>query len=261
MTHQGLGDIITGIGIVRYLSTCYDKVKVVCKEHNLKNAKMFYQDDNSITFHVIKKDGDISPKRGANINNFKNVTKDHAIYMTGNHNLSKNSYNEKKIPFSFYEQINLDPHLFWDYFHVPTIKESIDLYNQIKDKKYIFIHNNASNGEVFSVKYIEDHLKINKDEFLLVNPNKNCYSKDNSFYELAQKIIGHPLLNYTEIIKQAEYNIMTDSSFMCLAFNLNIKTDNNYYYSRDNRDYDFIYSNKYKFKRNDRKQFINIKNI
>jgi GNAT superfamily N-acetyltransferase len=32
LTHLGLGDNITSIGAVRYLSTCYDKVIVVCKE-------------------------------------------------------------------------------------------------------------------------------------------------------------------------------------------------------------------------------------
>ena len=34
LTHLGLGDNINSIGMVTYLSTCYDEVVVVCKEHN-----------------------------------------------------------------------------------------------------------------------------------------------------------------------------------------------------------------------------------
>ena len=65
---------------------------------------------------------------------------------------------------------------------------------------------------------------------------------------------------YTEIIKNAEYNIFTDSSFMCMAINLDIKNDNNYYYSRGG-SYDHIYSTKYKFKNINRKKFYNFKNL
>ena len=48
LTHLGLGDNITAIGAVRYLSTCYDKVLVVCKEKNKRNMELFYGDDESI---------------------------------------------------------------------------------------------------------------------------------------------------------------------------------------------------------------------
>ena len=53
MSHQGLGDMITSIGIVRYLSTCYDEVIVVCKQKNLNNIQKFYKDDSTIKLYSI----------------------------------------------------------------------------------------------------------------------------------------------------------------------------------------------------------------
>jgi len=46
--HQGLGDMITIIGIIRYLSVCYDKVVVVAHPRNFMNVKNMYLDDNTI---------------------------------------------------------------------------------------------------------------------------------------------------------------------------------------------------------------------
>jgi len=44
-----------------------------------------------------------------------------------------------------------------------------------------------------------------------------------------------------EIIKKSNYNIVCDSSFFCMAINLKIRHDNNYYVSNNN--YDFLYEN------------------
>ena len=59
LTHLGLGDNITSIGAVRYLSTCYDRVIVVCKEKNKKNMELFYSDDESIEIYSVIDDKDI----------------------------------------------------------------------------------------------------------------------------------------------------------------------------------------------------------
>ena len=43
---------------------------------------------------------------------------------------------------------------------------------------------------------------------------------------------------------------------MCMAINLELKNNNNYYYSRDNRSYDKLYSDKYIFKSNNMKKIF-----
>jgi len=108
---------------------------------------------------------------------------------------------------------------------------------------------------------MQNKLKINKNEILFINPNINCYSDNDPFYILANKFIGYNLLYYTDIIKNTNYNILNDSLFFCLAMNLDIKYNNNYYYSRNKNNYDYIYSEKYIYKNINRKIFKNFKNI
>lgn len=241
LTHLGLGDIITSISMVRYLSTIYDEVLVVCKNKSIENVKLFYNDDCSIKILGVDNDNNISPKYGYPIELFKEKTKDYDLYMCGFHNLQNKKIDYKNIPYSFYKQLNIPVNVFWDYFHIPTDLKSLDLYNEIKNQKYVFVHNKASNGIVFSDDLIKNKLNINKDNLLFINPDYNFYDKTHHFFELANKFINHYLPSYVDIIKNAHYNILTDSSFFCLAMQLEINEDNNYYISRNNVSYEHIY--------------------
>lgn len=252
LTHLGLGDNITAIGMVRYLSTCYDEVIVVCKENNRKNIELFYEDDDSIKILAVENDRNISPRYGYNLDLFKEMTKDYTVYACGFHNLQGKKWGS--IPFSFYTQLDLDHQHFWNYFHINKLDISVELYEGLKGMDYAFIHNTSSNGQVYSIDFVEDKLKLNKNELLFINPNINCYDETHKYYELAKSFIGHRLPAYTSIIENAKYNIFSDSSFMCMAINLEIKNDNNFYVSRSKHSYP-LYEPEYKFKNVNRKIF------
>lgn len=254
LTHLGLGDNITAVGLVRYLSTFYDEILVVCKQHNKNNCELFYQDDDSIKIYAIPNDEFISPKHGFDINKFNEITNDYEVYMIGCHNLQNKKCNYNNLPFCFYEQINLDPQIFWDYFYIPIPEQSYLLYEKIKDFKYAFIHNTSSTGLVFSIETVEKNLNIDRNNVLFINPNINCYQSDHKFYDIANYFIGHKLSMYIETIKNANYNVLSDSSFFCIAINLDLKNDCNYFKSRDNRNY-LLYCDNYKFKNVNRKVF------
>jgi len=83
LTHLGLGDNITAIGAVRYLSTCYDKVLVVCKGKYKKNMELFYEDDETIELYPVIDAINISPNHRFDINTFKNITKNMDLYLAG----------------------------------------------------------------------------------------------------------------------------------------------------------------------------------
>jgi len=259
LTHLGLGDNITSIGMVRYLSTIYDEVLVVCKKINKKNVESFYNDDLSIKIMEIDNDDKISPNFGFSKEKFKNITENYDKYMCGLHNLENKDFDSNKIPYSFYKQINIPFNIFWDYFHIPDNTFSIELFNNLNNTNYVFIHNQSSNGQIFSIDTIEKTLNINKNNILFLNPNINCYDKNDAFYKVAEKYIGHDLIDYTNLIKNANYNILSDSSFFCMAINLEILNDNNYYISRNNRSYDNIYIYENIFKGNLKKKFKQIK--
>jgi hypothetical protein len=261
LTHLGLGDNITAIGMVRYLSTCYDEVYVVCKTKNIKNMKLFYQDDDGIILYPVENDKDVSPNFGFDLNEFKNITDGMDLYLTGCHSLDKKS-NDGKIPFRFYTNVGIDTTYFWKYFHIETCYQANSLYDLLKGKKYIFIHNVCSQGEVFQMEALKNKFYF-KDDVIVINPCKNYYdNKNNSdlnIRNLCELLLNHPLSFYKKIIINADQIFLCDSSFFCMSINLEINTDQCYYVSRDHVNYDHIFDHKSKasdFK--NKKRFIKI---
>lgn len=238
--HMGLGDHITCLPIVRYLATKYDEVKVVCKKQNLNNLISFYSDNSIITFYPIDALSDICVHHNCPEDKFKEIVKGYDVYSCGFHNIEKDSkiYN---IPFCFYDDVHLPHSIFWDYFHLPDLKESKELYKNVKDIPYVFIHNSSSFGKMFDTLFIEMKYGITEDDILYVNPNKNMYTPDHKFYELAQNFVNKPLLYYKDTIINASKLFLTDSSFFCMAINLEIKTPECYYISRLG-DYSYMYT-------------------
>jgi len=241
LTNLGLGDNITAIGAVRYLSTCYDKVFVVCKEKNKRNMELFYGDDETIELYPVVNDNHISPRMGFNYNSFKQITKNMDLYLAGAHCLTKQCQPFTDLPFNFYRDMGINEKYYREYFHINIPQESKILFNKLKNVgKYIFIHNSASTGEVFKIGEMEKKFGFNKNRTLVVNPCSNMYNKNDSFYILAQSFINHPLPFYVDVIINANKVIMTDSSFFCIAINLPLIAKEIYLKSRDNRDYSYL---------------------
>lgn len=236
LSHLGLGDCITAIGMVRYLTTCYDKVIVVCFKKNQKNLELFYNDDSDIQIYPVDNDSDISPRFGCPYDKFKHITKGMDLFLCGMH--CKNS-SITNIPYSFYHDVGVDESIFWDYFYIPSFPKSQLLYNLIKDQQYIFIHNTSSQGKIFDLQDI----KINKDNILVINPCYNMYDQNHKFFKLANNFINHVLITYVDLIINANKIFVCDSSFMCLAINLEIITTECYYYARNKTNYEYLYKN------------------
>ena len=246
LSHLGLGDNITFIGAVRYLSTCYDKVIVVCKNKYAINVKSFYSDDPDIEIFPIN-DNLISSS--IIINQFKEKYKNQLdpnnldLYLSGCHLINKKSHPHiNSIPFNFYIDCNINYKYFWEYFYITECKESKNLFNNL-NTNYVFIHNTASTGEVFTTNNIEKTFNIDRNNTLIINPNKNIYNQEHKFYKLAQLFINLPLIYYIDTIKNADKLFLTDSSFFCLSLNLNIKTKYCYYYSRGD-SYNHLFNDK-----------------
>jgi len=262
LSHLGLGDNIIFIGAVRYLSTCYDKVIVVCKNINVNNVKLFYSDDSDIEMFTI--DHHLTSS-SIIINQFKEKYKNHLnpnnldIYTCGPCQIiNKTAIPVKNnIPFNFYMDCNIDYKYFWKYFYIPESVESKELFNKL-NTNYLFIHNIASTGEVFTINYIEKNFNIDRNKILIINPNKNLYNQEHQFYNLAQIFINLPLIYYVDTIINADKLFLTDSSFLCLSLNLSIKTKNCYYYSRGN-SYSHLFKDEILLKKLNKPIFQSIK--
>jgi len=235
LTHLGLGDNIHAIGMIRYLSTCFDKIYVVCKQRNSVNMKVIYSDDCSIELYQVHDDR-------LNIDPY--ITKDKTVFTCGYHNAKHTVYD---LPVSFYNDVNIDFKYFWEYFYVPRTNKSQELYNQLKDINYVFLHNTSSTGMVFPIDLVETKLNLDRNETLFVNPCYNIYDKHHTFYLLADKFINHLLIDYVDTIINARYVMLSDSSFMALSVNLEIKTSQVFYCARGKCDYSYLYKPQYIF--------------
>jgi hypothetical protein len=257
LTHIGLSDNITTIPFIRYLRTIYDKVYTTCKKSNLKNVKSFYSDDNNIILIENKPDEEISPLNNIDIFNNYSYLKD--IYLMGYHNLNNNKFNY--IPFNFYDVVLCPYRIFWNYFKIDLPKYSKLLFNYLKSKydgSYIFIHNTSSTGQVFDYNFIKRKLNLSKNNILFINPCINMYDKYDYYYEIADQFINYQLADYVDIIINANYIILGDSSFYCLAMQLPIKTNNCFVISRG-YSYEYVYTEEFGY--NDKmiqKRFISL---
>tara|TARA_Y100000389_G_C17441490_1_gene508856 strand:+ start:953 stop:2083 length:1131 start_codon:yes stop_codon:yes gene_type:complete len=247
LTHLGLGDNIVCIGAVRYLATRYDKVIVVCKKQHTHNMNIFYNDDDTIELYPVENDHCISPRLGFDFNEFQQITRGMDVYLSGCHCLDGNHNAYTDLPFNFYKDMGIDTKCCRDYFHVNTPDEAHILQNKLKDvKEFIFIHNTASNGIIFSIEEMEKQFNFDKQNVLIINPNYNVYKEADNHHNLAEQFLNHPLAFYSQIIINCDKLIVTDSSFFALSLFLPIKTSECYYKSRNNINYSHI-SNETKF--------------
>jgi len=244
LTHLGLGDLLTSNGIVRYLATTHENVTVVCKKKYLNEIQLIYSDDKTIDFYPVDDDVNISPRYGFDKNKFSEITEGYNVYLTGSHKGATTN----NIPFCFYDHVGLDPKYFWDFFHIPETEQSDKLFSLLQGRQYIVIHNTNSKGNVFTVKSVEDHMNVDKNNILIINLNGNVYDKDHPDHSLAQSFVFKPLVHYKKILINADSLYLSDSCIFCMAVNLKLKSNKCYYVTRRNnpRDYSYFYQEKYR---------------
>jgi len=257
LSHLGLGDNICMIGLVRYLATKYDKVKVVCKTCNQQNVQLIYADDPDIELYLVQDDCDISVPFEFDIKKFKKITENYDTYIAGHHifDSKHNAYYPPDgawrvytdLPFNFYDDMKIDRNIFWDYYHISSEEmNDKDLYKLLFNEEinYIFIHSSSSIGQIFTLKDAEEYFNFSCNDILVINPCENVYKKDHKFYDIAEKFINHSLFYYKTLIEKASKIIMSDSSFFC--FSICLKTDAEFIYikPRDPTNYNLNNLNK-----------------
>jgi hypothetical protein len=214
------------ISAVRFLSTIYDKVYLICKKHNKKNIDDLIDCSNIITvpiicsnyqeeynecnkiFEKVPESTDIlisgtchTPYFKTRINNSKLL--EYKKMNNSNYSCDYSFINE------FYNDIGLDLQIYYDWFNIPSSQISINNYETIQNKKIVFLHTKASDKEInldiILDKYISD------ESYLIICPNKNMYElssfpKSESYLvneALASNYVNLPIRDYIDIIKKA----------------------------------------------------------
>lgn len=209
--HRETGDTINCIGIVRYLSTCYDMVRVCTKASNVKLCETLYSDDPQIEIVI-----DETPQYcmyDNNLkyyNNLKRTMPDWEILSSYHFGTTSPLYNFPYIKFydGMYLQLNIEPKYRYLYNFIPRDKEKeLNILKKfIPDgKEYIFIHNKLNNFPI--EKYSEEF--ANKFIFSVgYNYEKREIDKESNSINI---------LDYSTMIENCTEFHVDDSSFFCLA--------------------------------------------
>ena len=213
-SHLGLGDMFWMNGAVRYLSTAYDEVLVVCKNRNKVNATAMYADDPTIKLLLIEDDNDLNPWT-ANSSYFSE--QGFAVYSCGQHALrpDRKVYN---LPISFYDDMMSPRNIRNTYFHVPRSNAAKVLRERFGSIPYIVVHEESSVQKLPIAKQLMDK----GESRLILDLNKNAYATTHGWWAAAEKVAGMPLLDYTDLIEGADELHMIESSIYCLASHLDL---------------------------------------
>lgn len=230
LSHNGLGDNITMLGAINFLKQYYDKIYFLCKNFNENNIKKMVTDE----IILVPFDPNNEFKECANI--IKNIDLDSDIFISGfchtsylksritHPELIKYQKNNKQYTIkynhikNFYNDINLDLSIYYDFFDIKSSIESIALFKLIDTYKIVFVHTKASNMEINIdhklIKYISD------SNYIVICANKNMYTKENDLYNIAQKFVNIPIAYYIDVIKNSVELHLIDSCFSCIVIPL-----------------------------------------
>lgn len=243
LTHNGLGDAITSIGAIRFLSSIYDSVHYVCKNQNLDNIKNIMHDIPNLTlvpFFARRESEEtasiISKKRSENFD----------ILTCGVHDFHKNKITNEKLlsrkidnknyrmdqryfssktgnldPFAnvafiedFYRQLNLDLSIYYEWFNIAQTEKSKNLHDSVSKFNVIFMHTKASDSEI-GLNFVVNKF-ISSDNHILICANKNLYSSGPK-KQIADKFVNIPIIDYiTTFINSEEIHII-DSCFAAMT--------------------------------------------
>ncbi len=213
--HLGMGDMFWLCGAVRYFSTAYDEVVVVCKQRNEANVRAMYKDDPTISFFVIEDDYVLYP--------FQQVKRPqiegsgYEVKACGQHSEKPRIY---EFPYSFYDDFELPRATRLTYFYIPTVPESESLWRQVLSNRqdYIVVHQKSSQKEL----PIWDKLYEKDPSCLILDVNTNHYHSCHPFYLIAEQVKGQPLLHYKTLLENAAEIHLLESSLYCMASHLDL---------------------------------------
>uniref|UniRef100_A0A6C0BJS9 N-acetyltransferase domain-containing protein n=1 Tax=viral metagenome TaxID=1070528 RepID=A0A6C0BJS9_9ZZZZ len=248
--HLLMGDQILVIPAVRYLSTLYDEVHLWSIAKFYDQVRSFYLDDPSIKVIECRNANWWRNPQFYVDNGIDQYERKH-VYPCGIHteyvkNVSR--INCDRVPYCFYNHMSLPPSIYWNYFSVQDTLLSKELYHLLHGQEYVFIHSEIGAGVLFNISHVENMIHRSHDEILFVDPNVNRYPPGHRYYQLAEKLTGHRVNDYLDLMIHATYLYLTDSCFFCLAMQLGIITDQCYVRPRTGYDYTpYMWSKEYGF--------------
>jgi hypothetical protein len=243
VSHNGMGDNLFMIGALHFLLKFYEKIYFLCKSKYYQNINLFFMETPNIIciqFNEHNETDEIKKIIKANYetNDILICGFCHTSYLKSkitNTDLVNYTHIDKRYTIAFdtlttgnyrfiadfSRDINLNLTYFYDYFYMPTTKESIELYKKVQDYYIIFIQLKSSDGKELNIKsLLEKHLH-DVNTILLCN-DKNVYdipadektTDTNIKYNICKNFMYNKLVHYKEVIQNSDEIYIIDSCFI-----------------------------------------------
>ena len=201
---MGLGDAVWLNGAVRYYSKMHETVYFPCHSHYENQIRLMFSDlTNLVLIPITSCSIPWFAFREAWLGN-RSIS---AGYMTDRPHADYNLY-----PHCFYDDMQIPRDIRTKHFYIPTPPDSC----VPPECPYVFIHEQSTAGVVDIFSRLQTNL-------LVIDPNKNHYDVDHPFHKVAETFLNKPgIVHYMDVIKNAEEIHGVDSSFLCLAAQLDL---------------------------------------
>lgn len=220
--HLGLGDQIGLNGAIRYTALQHDETYVVVKQNNLATVSAMFADTPSIKFISVV---DAYRTPGATRNEAIQYEPNDFVTVVRSGFFREDPQPMDDLPSCFYRDMGIDPSVRHTYFHVPRTAAAEELYAPLRDMRYVFVQQKASDCFTPLVTW-------SIDDVLTLDPNHNTYPEGHRFHALAERFVNRPFLDYLLVLGNADEVHTVDSSFYCLACYIPLKAQVKRCYAR-----------------------------
>lgn len=248
LSHNGLGDNLYMNGALHFIRQFYDQVFFLCKQQYYENVQCFFDGNTNITCIPICTTNEYDEtQKILDFRKYIDVNTDimicgpcHKCYLPSkitnkrfieevkinkNYTIDYDTITSSDYSFieSFYNDIGLNLTYFYEYFYLPTVNESIKMYDSIKKFYIVFIQYKCSSGTTLNISNLINKC-IHNDKIILLCNDVNLYNKDHSKYALAEQFVNNKLINYVDTIKNSDEIYLIDSCFVGIVLPL-LKTN------------------------------------
>jgi hypothetical protein len=247
LSHNGLGDNLYSVGALRFLLQFYDKIFFLCKQKYYENVILFFASEP----RIICVPFDETNERNEVIRIVMNNYNGNDVFICGNHvkylqskvtnplvlqykcddkgyDLNYDTINDNSYSFirGFYTDIKLDLGIFYEYFHMDSTTQSIELYESVKHfKRIIFLQTASSDNKRLNIENLKA-MYMNDDDTILISNNENLYDKDKNRekHELCKPFVMNKIAYYIDLIQNCSEIYIIDSCFTGIVLPL-VKTN------------------------------------
>ncbi len=250
--HRGTGDAFNIISLCRFFATKYEKVTVAYRRETEKNVKEWFPDVPNIfleKIHIDRLKGKWELQNSHELSQAKNTDiypvvpsqwtqwKKPAPWLRDGNKFIGADWDWKYLPLTYYKQSEVPNSVYWDYFKLLDSPKSKELFDKLASHgQHIFVHTQVSSRKTVACgltrEKIEKLLSVSSDEFIFIDPERNWYPYNHKYYYIAEDMRKHSLLSYKKIMENASKILVVDSCFYCMGIQLEINTDDCFYYRR-----------------------------